>query len=755
YRPNDARWEAFSSSNWLDEGTNDYTTQTTHAISVSGGSDKVQYYVSGGYYTKGGIIKYGADDYNRYNLRANLNAQLNNYVDLNLIAGYEGSVTTQSSYGSTNGSTSLLSLLYNSRGRQLIYLPEEDTNYENDPYSADLQVNAIDVMKNGGQRKAMNDKYSGKLGLHFHDFIKGLTLDLNASRRADYYNYERDGRMVISMGRNGLVRGSGPAGSYGANGPNFVEKTKNYAYQDKLEGLLNYNIKIDNHAFHVLLGASYEQYNKDQISATARTLISNDFFSLNYYDASLATNSVLSDLIQPWKMASTFGRLNYNYNDRYLFEANFRYDGSSRLAPDKRWELFPSFAGAWRLSEEEFFSPAKDFIDNFKIRADWGKLGNSTVLNSLYYPYIGVIENSTIMGNASYYQAELASQDITWEVVTSTDIGIDLGLLKNRLDLTADYYWKTNSNMLSKIEVSHLVGVGIPYVNMGELKTWGWEVSLNWRDKIGDLSYSVGFNIDDSQNKLMKFGDNDLIVTDKSVDHLQGYALNTIWGYKTNGFYSSRDEYLAYQAAHPGYVSFRDAYVSGGDVRYVAQGNPDHAIGSGAQTVEDHGDLVYMGTTNGRYLYGINLNAQYKGVDFTMFFQGVGKRSFFIDPYTLCPLYYSYEMPWTIHRDYWSEDNPDAYLARVNGSDSQLYNYYYSDKWVQNGAYIRLKNIQLGYTLPISKKIVESLRIYVAGTDVWEYSHVLDAFDPEAGNNVGRSYYPFFRTWTVGVNLNF
>jgi TonB-linked SusC/RagA family outer membrane protein len=747
YRPNDARWEFLANANWLNEGTNDYTTQQNHAVSVNGGNETVQYYVSGGYFTKDGLIKYGADDYSRYNLRTTINAQLNKYVDLNIIAGYDGGFTNQSSYGST----ALLSTLYSSRGRQAIYLPEEDTNYANNPYSADLQVNAIDIMKNGGEQNARNEKYTGKIGMKFHDFIKGLTLELNASRRADYYNFENDARYLIGMGRNGAMRGSN---SYSVNNPNSVTKTKNYAYQDKLEALLNYDFKVDAHAFHVLLGGSYERYLKDQITAQAKNLISNDFFSLNYYDASVATNSVLSDLIQPWKMASVFGRLNYNYKERYLMEANFRYDGSSRLAPGKRWEIFPSFAAAWRISEEDFFEPLKDKIDNLKIRADWGKLGNSTVLNSMYYPYIGVIDNSTVMGNATYYQSELASQDITWEVVTSTDVGIDVGLFKNRLNLTADYYWKRNSNMLSKVEVAHIVGVGIPYVNMGELKTWGWEVSINWRDKIGDLTYSVGFNIDDSQNKLVKFGDDDLISTTASTAHLQGYPLNSIWGYKTDGFWQSRDEYLAYKEAHPGYTTFDDAKIWGGDIKYLdLDGNG--VIGAGAQTVDDHGDLVYMGTTNGRYLFGFNLNMQWRGFDFTAFFQGVGKRSFFVDPTVMCPLYYSYQMPWEMHLDYWTETNTDAYFARINGTDSEMRNYYYSDHWVQNGAYIRLKNIQLGYTFPISKKYIDKLRFYIAGTDVWEYSKTLDTFDPESGNNVGRSYYPFFRTWTTGISINF
>ncbi|MDR0745556.1 MAG: TonB-dependent receptor [Mediterranea sp.] len=755
YRPNNTRWEAFANTNWLNEGTSDYTTQQSHAVSVNGGSDKLRYYLSTGYYTKDGLLsKHGEDNYSRYNLRATIDATLSKYADINFIAGYEGGFTTQSSYGSTN----LLSEMYSARGRQLFYLPEEDTNYETNPYSGDLHLNTVAVMKNGGLDKIRNEKMTGKIGLHLHDFVKGLSVDLNASRRADYYNRERDRRTVKADGRNGLLTAttSNANGAKIANYPNSVEKTKNYAYQDKLEALLNYDLKIEDHTIHAMLGASYEQYLKDQTIATARNLASNDFFSLNYYAKDLATNSVMSDLIEPWKMASLFGRLNYDYKSRYLFEANFRYDGSSRLAPGKRWGLFPSFSLGWRVSEEKFFEPLKKHIDNLKLRANWGKLGNSTVLDDMYYPYIGTISGSTIMGKASYYQDELASQNITWEVLTSTGIAVDLGLFNNRLNMSADYFWKRNSNMLSKVEVAHLVGVNIPYVNMGELKTWGWEISVNWRDKIGNVEYSVGFNIDDDQNELVKFGDDDIISTLEATKHLQGYPLNSIWGYQTAGFWSSREEYEAYKAANPGYISFEDAYVWGGDVRYIAQGNADHQIGPGSQTTADHGDLVYMGTTNARYHFGINLGAKWKGFDLSMFFQGVGKRSFFINPYTLCPLYYSYQMPWTIHQDHWTEDNQDAYFARINGRDEKIYNYYYSDKWVQNGAYIRLKNISLGYTVPgIPKNILQSLRVYITGTDVWEHNNVLSAFDPEAGNNAGRTYYPFFRTWTMGVNINF
>ena len=753
YYPNGTRWTFHTNSNWINDGTKDYTTQHNHSVSVGGGHGATRYYVSGGYFAKNGILKYGPDDYSRLNLRANMNTEMGKHVDFNLQVSYESSRQNQNPMGAAT----VLSYLYNSRGRQAIYLPEEDTNYESNPYSSDLQVNAIDAMKNGGVNTSLNQYFTGNANLRVKDLVKGLTLDLNLSRRAGFYGYESDRPYRPGMGRNGVSRNA-----YEINNPNRVVKIKNGSYQDKLEALLNYDLRLSEHSFHVLAGASYERYLKDEISAEARNLLSNDFFSLNYYDNTLATNTIVGDLVQPWKMASLFGRVNYDYAGRYLFEANLRYDGSSRLAPGNRWGLFPSASLGWRVSEEAFFESLRATVGNFKLRFSWGQLGNSTVLNSMYYPYYGLISNKTedsnstvlsVMGNPVYYQKAMVSKDVTWETLTSTNIGVDLGFFGNRLNLTADYYWKSNDNMLAQLRVGNIAGVvQLPYQNVGKLKTWGWEVSIAWRDKIGNVAYNVSFNIDDSRNELLGYAGSNVIKAG-SVDKLEGYPLNTIWGYRTDGFWNSAEEYQAYKADNPGYQSFNDAKISGGDVRYVAQGKPDHTVGIGGGTPEEPGDLVYLGTSNARYLYGINLGAEWKGFDFSCFFQGVGQRTFLIDQATLTPLGVSYEMPWTIHRDYWTPENPNAFFARPY--EGNTFNYHPSDRWVQNGAYVRLKNIQLGYSVPVAARAIEKLRVYVSGTDVWEHSNVLKVFDPETPNGKNSQYYPFFRTWTIGVNLTF
>jgi len=749
YIPNGARYTFQGNTNWLHEGTKEYTTQQTHMVSVSGGSEKTKYFVSGGFHTKDGLLRYGPDDFNRTNFRASLNNEINNYLDLNVNVSYEGTLQDENPYGSEN----IFGLLYNNLGWQTIYLPEYDTNYHINPWNTDYQRNPIRIMKEGGINRRHHQYISGIATLHIKNIVKGLTFDLNVSRRAGFINETGEHPLLFSNGRNGSERPS-----YHVNNPQNTDKMKSTSYQDKLEALVNYDFRTSDHHIHVLAGASYEQYLNDQIRGIARNGVSNDFFSFNFYDNSLATNSVLSDAIQPWKMGSLFGRLNYDFANRYLLEATLRYDGSSRLAPGNRWGTFPSISGAWRISEESFFEGAREQVGNLKLRASWGQLGNSTVLKDDYYPYIGFISSSNHFGNPYYYQEQMVSTNITWETVTSANIGVDLGLLKNRLNLTADYYWKKNDDMLSQATAGNINGYAqdkLPFENVGILKVWGWEVSAQWNDRIGNVSYQVGFNIDDSQNELVRY-QGAKTISAGTIQRLEGYPLKTIWGYETNGFWSSRQEYLDYKAANPGYESYDwDARLDGGDVRYVAQGKPDHRIGVGGGTPEDPGDLIFLGTENPRFLYGVNLGAQWKNFDFSVFLQGVGKRKYVVNNQIFYPVNYDYTPhSMLLELGYWTEETPDAYFARL--VEYQTYNYQVSDRWIQNGAYLRLKNIQLGYTLPLPEKIFKSMRVYVTGNDVWEYAKAkFKALDPEVSNDKNRNYYPFFRTWTLGIGLTF
>lgn len=735
YRPNNTngRWEFFESTNWVAEGTRKYTFQQNHNISITGGNKTTNYLVSGGYFSKNGILKYGPDKNERYNLRINLNTELNQHIDLEVFASYDGKYLKQNPYGAA----SILSRLYRVRGRQPIYNPEEDEQI----YNGDLQVNAIDIMENGGEKDTQYQSFTGKGSLIIRDYLlKGLGLRLSASRHADFYSDQTSKRTLIWKDRLGIgTRQS-------ANNPNSYYRQKNNAYHDNVEALLTYNGKFGKNQIDVLAGTSYERYRKDQMEATVKNLNSNDFFSFNAYDNEQATNTSLSDRIETWAMSSYFGRINYNFDERYLFEANVRYDGSSRLAPGRRWHAFPSFSAAWRVAQEEWFKV--DYINNLKVRASWGQLGNGAILG--LYDYIATINRGINMGEASYYQGEMASVDKTWEIITSTNIGLDLGMFNNTLTLTADYFWKKNDNMLANVTLPHIVGISVPKSNVGTLKSWGWEIELGYRNRFGEVDVNASVSLSDADNKVVSYkGQN--TIGEGSVDILEGYPLNSIWGYKTDGMWQSRQEYLDYKAAHPGYESFNDAKVSGGDIRYVAQGNPDHTIGQGGATPENPGDLVYLGSSNGRYFYTFSLGAQWRGFDVNVMFQGVGKRSVYVEPDQIAPLKNTYDMPWSIHTDYWTEDNPNAAFPRLyNGNN---FNYKASDRWIQDGSYLRLKNVTVGYTIPIPRKTIERLRVYVSGDDVWEHTNMLKVFDPEVGNKPSANYYPFFRTWTFGVNL--
>ncbi|WP_455666474.1 SusC/RagA family TonB-linked outer membrane protein [Phocaeicola sp.] len=730
------RWDFYDNCNYIKEGTKKSSSMQNHSVSISGGSKSLNYLVSAGYYKRNGIMKYGPDGNERYNLRFNVNAELNKYVSMSLRSSYNGSFIEENAYG-TGG---ILDKLYRIRTRQPLYMPEE--NISSSIYNGDLQINPIDIMKNAGITKKDYEAFNGKIEMSFHDLVKGLTVNLSAARKQDYYSYYAEKRLLKWYGiTDNTVRNK-------VNDPNSLTKTKNRAYHNTFEATATYDLNLDGgHNFRILAGSQFEEYRKDEFSGTQNSMLKNDFFSFNYPLESGTGN--LSDKIETWAMMSYFGRLNYNYKERYLFEANIRLDGSSRLAPGNRWKTFPSFSAGWRVSEEPFFEKLKATVNNLKLRASWGQLGNGASLG--LYDYIALISHGNSLAfnnekNQYFWQNELASQKKSWEIIETFDIGLDVALLNNRLNITADYYEKRNKDMISRLPQPNILGIGVPQTNVGELKTWGWELDLKWRDKIGDVEYWAGFNIADDQNKLVRY-EGSQSIWEGTVKTLEGYPLNTIWGYKTDGYFTSREEYEAY-----GVEQFNHAKVQAGDVKYLDL-DGSKKISAGGGTPDDPGDLVCLGNTSPRYVYGITLGASWKGFDLSVFFQGVGKRSFLIKTETLAPMLNTYNLPWSIHQDYWTPENPDAFWPRLyQGND---FNYKVSDKWVQDASYIRLKNVQLGYVVPINKKYVERLRVYVSGDDLWEHSSVLKVLDPESPNDVGSQMYPFFRTVTFGVNLTF
>ena len=737
YRPNPTadRWEYYGNNNWVKEGMDEVNHQQNHSISIGGGEQRLNYLVFGSYYKRDGVLRFGPDDNSRYNLKVNLNGEINKYLTVKLTAGYIGSFTNENSYGTEQ----IINRLYRSRTRQNLYTPAEDITGQ--PYNGDLQINAVDIEKNAGKEERNYETFTGKLNFQVKNLVKGLTFDVIGWRNQNYYEMENKSRTLIWYGRStNTIR-------FSVNQPNSYTQTKNRSYQNNLQGFLTYNFKVKQHAFTVMQGGSYEEFRKDEFTASAQNMITNDFFSFNFADPLTKTSR---DVVQTWALASAFGRLNYSFKDKYLFEASYRYDGSSRLAPENRWQLFPSFSAAWKVSDENFMKSV-NFINSLKLRASWGQLGNSAAIG--LYDFIPLLTSGNALTfngvrTTYFFQNTLASPDVTWETIQQSNIGIDLGLLRNRLSITADYYVKRNKDMLATLDVPNIIGVNVGFVNVGELKSWGAELDIKWRDKIGKLNYDVGFNISDNQNKVVKYDGKNSIGSGGVVPIMEGYALNTVWGYKTAGYFQSQDEANAYKAK-VSYPFFSN--VAAGDMKYLDL-NGDGVITGGDGTPQKPGDLVYLGTTNARYTYGFDLSADWKGFDFTIFFQGAMQRKFLIAEETLSPILGTADMPWSIHMDHWTPSTPNGFFPRLY--QTSAHNFRPSDKWAQNGSYIRLKNVQIGYKLPIGHKTFREIKVYVSGQDLWESTKVLKVFDPEVGNNVSATAYPFYRTVAFGINVS-
>jgi len=741
--PTQDRWEYFGNNNWLKEGMDKINHMQNYSLSVSGGEQKLNYLLSGSYYKRDGVMRYGPDDNFRTNLKLNVNAEVNKYISLKLTTGYIGSVVRENAYGTDQ----IINRLYRSRTRQSLYAPDE---LAGQIYNGDLQINPVDIEQNGGLENRAYETFTGRLGLQVKNVVKGLTFDVIGWRNQNAYNMENNSRTLLWYGRTAnTIRSS-------INTPNSITKVKNKAYQNNLQGYFTYSFKVKDHDFKIMQGGSYEEYRKDEVKASAYNMITNDFFTLNLGDPLLARSN---EVVQTWALGSLFGRLNYNFRGKYLFEASYRYDGSSRLAPARRWDLFPSFSAAWRVSEESFIKDNLSFIDNLKLRLSWGRLGNSDALPSLY-PYLPILtsglsqpanEPNLVFNDirSQYlYQNVLASPEVTWETVQQANIGIDLGMFRNRLNITFDLYEKRNIDMLARLNLPNIIGISTPAFNVGELKSWGTELDIKWRDQINkDLDYRIGFNISDNQNKLIKYNGISNISGPGVVNLLEGYPINSVWGYRTApGYFNSQEEVDAYKAK----VTPLFPNIGPGDIQYLdLDGNG--RIDNGENNPKNPGDLVFLGTTNARYTYGFDLGVTWKRFDFSVFFQGALKRTFLIDQGTMSPLNQTSDMPWTIHMDRWTPENHNAYFPRMY--QASAHNYQASDRWAQNGNYLRLKNIQLGYVLPINKKYVHDMKVYVSGQDLWETTRVLSVFDPEVGNNVSATAYPFFRTISFGLSF--
>lgn len=720
---------------FVDQLIRDFTTMQTHNISARGGNEKVNYMASFGFMDQNGAFKIGPDKLKRYNARINVGAQLTKHLSLDARLAY----TNLDQEASSQSANYLMNMTLRYRQRWPIFTPEGRLSGSGTS-SANM---AYAFLKEGGYNNYANNNFDGVVTLKLANLVKGL--QARAVLGGQYARGDRElfNRTVTTWQRYAPV--------YYLNNPNSFQVTNEATTNKNVQLLLDYDLELgEKHDFHIMGGYQFEDYRYSQVYSTARSLASNDIPALNLGDDATKTNT---QTISTYANQSYFGRLNYSYANRYLFEATIRTDESSRLAPGLRTKAFPAISAGWNIDKENWF-PTNPVLSAIKLRASWGQLGSALASIIGNYDYLNMLSrgNTLVLGNSRtmyFYQSIVPSSSLTWETVETTNGGLDMGLFDNKLVISADYYVKYNRNMLTPQLLPSTFGVSTPRKNNGELKSWGWELDVQHRNRIGkDFSYTIGFNLSDNKNKLLSYA-GQKVISSGLVGILEGYPINSIWGYTTDGYFQQADEV--------GKWAFQNALTGVGDVKYVDINN-DKLINVGKATPEDHGDLVYLGNDQPRYTFGITGGVVWKGIDFSFFFQGVGKRTFFPSTAYINPQDAQWNNPMSFHRDYWREDNRDAAFPRpfLGGG----HNYLVSDKWILNGRYIRLKNVQLGYTLPqkLTEKVkISNARIFVTAQDLFTFSSLgvfKGTFSPEYANSAGYQY-PLYSNMSVGLNISF
>ena len=475
-----------------------------------------------------------------------------------------------------------------------------------------------------------------------------------------------------------------------------------------------------------------------------------------------------------------FARVNYDWKGRYLLELSGRYDGSSRFPKGHRWGFFPSASAGWRISEEPFWEKIRPVVSNAKLRLSYGTLGNQQVSNYYYWDKISTEPLSYTFDNkkADYaYVSAPVSSNLTWETVISKNIGLDLGFFRNRLTLNADFFIRDTKNMLTTaMTLPSVYGADAPKENAADLRTYGYELALSWKDNVmvagKPLYYGVTATLGDNVSYITRYENPDKLIS----DHFVGKRLGDIWGYRTDGFFATDEEAAAYEAAIDSKVVNADIYNSAAPYNHLMAGDLKYkdldgsgTINTGKNTLDDPGDREVIGNSRPRYNYALKTDFSWAGLDISIFFQGVGKldwnpsaySSYFWGPY-------GYQRPSFIPKGFetlcWDPaegaDNSKAYFPRMRGR--LIANYKTNDYYLQNAAYLRLKNLTVGYTLPLKKnKVVEKVRFYFSGENLFYLSpltKISKYVDPEvatAGGDTRDITYPYSRTFSFGVDITF
>lgn len=742
--------------NWLKEYYRNTAPSQEHNVSVSGGSDKMTYYLSANYMTQEGFMRYGTEDYDRYTITAKISAQLTKALKVDYSNRWVRTDYERPTYMNDDFYNHILR---RARPVRAVYDP-------NGYLMSD--INYIGVMRDGGRHNEQKDAMAQQLKITVTP-LKNWNIigEMNIKTDNNWNHWEQF--VVYSHYKDN------PENTYTALTSANKDQVSEYSLKTTYLNptvYSNYNFSLkEKHNFTILGGFQAEIMKYRDMEGARTGLVTTDLPVLNL--TTDADSYTLKGLYKNWKNAGFFGRINYDYNGKYLVEGNLRYDGSSRFRRGNRWILTPSFSLGWNVARENFWEKLADVVEVFKLRVSYGELANQNT-TSWYptYQTLGVttnggkwLQNGALTSVASV--PGLISTSLSWEKIKNTNIGFDFGALNNRLTGSFDYFWRKTKNMVGPgVELPAILGATVPSTNNTDLTTFGWELSIGWRDKVGELGYGVKLNISDNQTRIDKYPN----PTNSLSKYMAGELTGDIYGYTTIGIAKTQEEMDAHIASLPkgGQTAIGSKWEAG-DIMY-ADINGDGKIDNGSNTLDDMGDLKKIGNNTPRFRTGITLDAQWKGFDFSMFWQGVLKRDF--DPGENSMVFWGttgsgqwWSTSFKDHMDYFrAEDTASPLGANVNAYYPRpLFNnknHKTQTAYLQNAAYMRLKNLQLGYTLPkslINKIGLQNVRVYVSGENLLTITGLSDTMDPETAGigKQGGTVYPLSRVYSFGLSVNF
>lgn len=771
------QWVYYGNYDWWHSLYRDNRPMQQHNVSISGGKDDVKYFVSGSYDKQTGILRENPDIYRKYNLRSKIDFHINEWLTMSNNTSFYSSQYSYLGDGDVENT-----LAYSAR-HALACFPQKNPDGSwlyGTPYLNYKVANGRHILlgENSHRNVERSTDFTNTTRLVYApirelsftgDFTYRQYQSRNTSRsNVMYYREYPDGELLSY------------ATGAGANRLDEAVNTNQY-YSTNIFGTYDDTFNQAHH-LSVVGGMNYEAWKNKNISAYGENLVSTDLDDLDLVgqNAEGATITGVGGGQNEYALLGIFGRINYDYKSRYLFEVSGRYDGTSRFASGSRWGFFPSASAGWRISEESFFQPVRQWIDNLKVRGSFGSLGNQNI--SSYYSFARLISISSlgytfgegsVLPKYSSLSAPIAS-GMTWETAQQWDFGFDLTMLGNRLNLTVDGYIRDTKDMLTDgVDLPGVYGADLPDMNAADLRTKGYEITLNWRDRLTlgnkPFEYSVGLNLSDYKSVITKY-DNENKTFAK--DYYEGMEIGEIWGYVTDGLFQTDEEAKAY--AEKVVLSYVLKGQTGGwqagDVKFVDL-DGDGKVGIGSNNVDTPGDRKILGNSLPSFSYGISASAQWNGFDVSAFFQGTGNHYWYPAGQSM-PFWGPYSYPYLsfLQKDFladvWTAENTDAYFPRAmaySASSGVLSNV--NDRYLQNLRYLRFKNLTVGYTLPQSwtgKARIESVRIYFTGENLCYWSPLKKHsryVDPEAAidrsDAYNNAYYPWQKSFLFGIDVTF